>query len=83
MKIIAAVTIVDKSRKSLPPGSELDLPETEAKSLVERGLAKLPEIPKKVKKTAADDGSNLGNPANTEGSGSDDSDPENSSIATE
>lgn len=43
MKIIAAVTIVGKNRESFEPGSELDLPKPDAESLIERGLAKLPE----------------------------------------
>ncbi len=43
MKIIAAVTIVGKNRESFEPGSELDLPKQDAESLIERGLATLPE----------------------------------------
>jgi hypothetical protein len=43
MKIIAAVTIIGKNRESFEPGSELDLPKPDAESLIERGLAKLPE----------------------------------------
>lgn len=53
MKIIAAVTIIGKNRESFEPGSELDLPKPDAESLIERGLAKLPEPepePAKVKK---------------------------------
>jgi hypothetical protein len=43
MKIIATVTIIGKNRESFEPGSELDLPKPDAESLIERGLAKLPE----------------------------------------
>ena len=43
MKIIAAVTIIGKNRESFEPGSELDLPKQDAESLIERGLATLPE----------------------------------------
>lgn len=51
MKIIAAVTIIGKDRKSFEPGSELDLPKPDAESLIERGLARLPESePVKSKK---------------------------------
>lgn len=39
MKIIATVTIIGKDRKSLPPGSEIDLPNGDAQSLIERGFA--------------------------------------------
>lgn len=65
MKIIAAVTIIGKNRESFEPGSELDLPKPEAESLIERGLAKLPEPESaKVKKPDSDgDGSESdGNP---------------------
>lgn len=51
MKIIAAVTIIGKNRESFEPGSELDLPKPDAESLIERGLARLPEPePAKSKK---------------------------------
>jgi hypothetical protein len=43
MKIIATVTIIGKNRESFEPGSELDLPKPDAESLIERGLATLPE----------------------------------------
>ena len=43
MKIIAAVTIIGKNREPFEPGSELDLPKQDAESLIERGLATLPE----------------------------------------
>ncbi|MBV6447278.1 hypothetical protein [Nitrosomonas sp.] len=53
MKIIAAVTIIGKNRESFEPGSELDLPKPDAESLIERGLAKLPE-PESVKSKKQD-----------------------------
>ncbi|PTQ70843.1 hypothetical protein C8R26_13130 [Nitrosomonas oligotropha] len=57
MKIIAAVTIIGKDRKSFEPGSELDLPKPDAESLIERGLARLPEPePAKGKKQDHDEG---------------------------
>lgn len=42
IKIIAAVTLVGESRRPMPPGTEISLPEDEARSLVERGLAAWP-----------------------------------------
>jgi len=80
MKIIAEITLVGKDREYLPPGSELNLPEAEAKSLIERGFARLPEAPKKARKTANDDG---GDPVNPSGSGADNPDPENPPAPTE
>lgn len=65
MKIIAEVTIIGKNRESFPPGSELDLPKPDAESLIERGLAKLPEPePAKSKKpdSSGDGSEGDGNP---------------------
>ena len=64
MKIIAAVTIVGKNRESFEPGSELDLPKQDAESLIERGLATLPEPETAKSKKQDHEGDDPGSGAN-------------------
>ena len=42
MKIVAIATLMGEDRKLIEPGTVVDLPSDEAKSLVARGLASLP-----------------------------------------
>lgn len=42
MKVVAVATLVGEDRKSIEPGTVVDLPAPEARSLVARGLAALP-----------------------------------------
>jgi len=46
MKVIAVATLVGEDRKPIAPGSVVDLPAEEAKSLVARGLAEFPAVKK-------------------------------------
>ena len=46
MKVIAVATLMGEDRKPIEPGSVVDLPAEEAKSLVTRGLAELPATKK-------------------------------------
>lgn len=56
MKIITTATIIGKNRESFPPGSEIDLPRSDAESLITRGFAVLPQAAVgKAKKIGSDD----------------------------
>lgn len=55
MKIITTATIIGKNRESFPPGSEIDLPRSDAESLITRGFAALPQAAGKAKKIGSDD----------------------------
>lgn len=53
MKVVAVAQLMGEDRKPIEPGSVVDLPTADAKSLVERGLAALPADKKPA--AAADD----------------------------
>lgn len=46
MKVIAIATLMGEDRKPIEPGTAIDLPAEEAKSLVARGLAEFPAAKK-------------------------------------
>ncbi len=65
IKIIAAVTLVGESRRPMPPGTEISLPEDEARSLLERGLATLPPLDQVEAGGKTDNGNQAGAGGNT------------------
>ena len=69
IKIIAAVTLVGESRRPMPPGTEISLPEDEARSLVERGLATLPLVDQVEVDGKTDNGNQTGTGGNTSDGG--------------
>lgn len=65
IKIIAAVTLVGESRRPMPPGTQISLPEDEARSLLERGLATLPPLDQVEVGGKTDNGNQAGAGGNT------------------
>lgn len=65
IKIIAAVTLVGESRRPMPPGTQISLPEDEARSLLERGLATLPPLDQVEAGGKTDNGNQAGAGGNT------------------
>lgn len=54
MKVIALVTLIGGDRKPVAPGTEVALDDSEAQSLLARGLATLPPAGKKPAASPAD-----------------------------
>lgn len=69
IKIIAAVTLVGESRRPMPPGTEISLPEDEARALLERGLATLPPPDQTEASGKMDNGNQTGTGGNTSDGG--------------
>ena len=69
IKIIAAVTLVGESRRPMPPGTQISLPEDEARSLLERGLATLPLVDQVEVDGKTDNGNQTGTGGNTSDGG--------------
>ena len=65
IKIIAAVTLVGESRRPMPPGTQISLPEDEARALLERGLATLPPLDQVEAGGKTDNGNQTGTGGNT------------------
>ena len=69
IKVIAAVTLIGESRRPMPPGTEISLPEDEARSLLERGLATLPPLDQVEAGGKTDNGNQPGAGGNTSDGG--------------
>ncbi len=69
IKIIAAVTLVGESRRPMPPGTQISLPEDEARALLERGLATLPPVDQVEVDGKTDNGNQTGTGGNTSDGG--------------
>lgn len=73
IKIIAAVTLVGESRRPMPPGTQISLPEDEARALLERGLATLPPLDQVEAGGKTDNGNQTGAGGNaSDGDGQED-----------